>query len=92
MAKQTENQKPNLVLGRVVDKLNHPLANLIVQAFASDLRDEELLDECITNMEIQQTHRDIVEALAQRFEFIATSTARSANGNNCFNRNLNYTP
>lgn len=31
MANQIENKKPNLVLGRVTDKLNRPLANLIVQ-------------------------------------------------------------
>jgi hypothetical protein len=51
MAKQTENQKPNLVLGRVVDKLNRPLANLIVQAYDRDMRGEELLGESITDRE-----------------------------------------
>lgn len=49
MANQLENQKPNLVLGRVVDKLNRPLANLIVQAFDRDMRGEELLGESITD-------------------------------------------
>ena len=49
MAKQVENQKPNLVLGRVVDKLNRPLANLIIQAFDRDMRSEELLGESITD-------------------------------------------
>ncbi|MBI3398309.1 MAG: hypothetical protein HY026_03630 [Deltaproteobacteria bacterium] len=49
MAKQIENQKPNLVLGRVVDRFNRPLANLIVQAFDRDMRDEELLGECVTD-------------------------------------------
>ena len=49
MVKQIENQKPNLVLGRVSDKLNRPLANLIVQAFDRDMRGEELLGESITD-------------------------------------------
>lgn len=51
MEKQIENQKPNLVLGRVVDRLNHPVANLIVQAYDRDMRSEELLGECITDKE-----------------------------------------
>jgi len=51
MAKQIENRKPNLVLGRVVDRLNRPLANLIVQAFDRDMRSEELLGESITDRE-----------------------------------------
>lgn len=29
MAKQIENKKPNLVIGRIVDRLNRPLANLL---------------------------------------------------------------
>ncbi len=49
MAKQIEKQTPNLILGRVVDKLNRPLSNLIVQAFDRDMRSEELLGECITD-------------------------------------------
>ncbi len=49
MAKQIENKKENLVLGRVNDKLNRPLANLIVQAFDRDMRSKELLGECITD-------------------------------------------
>ncbi|MDN3511813.1 MAG: neuraminidase-like domain-containing protein [Candidatus Jettenia sp.] len=49
MAKQIENKKENLVLGRVVDRLNRPLANLIVQAYDRDMRSEELLGECITD-------------------------------------------
>jgi len=51
MAKQTENQKPNLVLGRVADKLNRPLSNLIVQAFDRDMRGEELLGESTTDID-----------------------------------------
>jgi hypothetical protein len=51
MAKQIENQKPNLVLGRIVDRLNRPLVNLIVQAFDRDMRNEELLGESITDRE-----------------------------------------
>jgi hypothetical protein len=51
MAKQTKNEKPNIVLGRVVDKLNCPLANLIVQAFDRYMRSEELLGESITGRE-----------------------------------------
>jgi len=42
MAKQIEIKKENLVLGRVVDRLNRPLANLIVQAYDRDMRSEEL--------------------------------------------------
>lgn len=49
MAKQIDNKKENLVLGRVVDALNRPLANLIVQAYDRDMRSEELLGECITD-------------------------------------------
>lgn len=49
MEKQIENRKENLVLGRVVDRLNRPLANLTVQAYDRDMRDEELLGECITD-------------------------------------------
>jgi len=49
MAKQIENRKENLVLGRVVDNLNRPLANLIVRAYDRDMRSEELLGECITD-------------------------------------------
>src|SRR3990172_985402 len=49
MANQIENQKRNIVLGRVVGKLNRPLVSLIVQAFDRDMRSEELLGECITD-------------------------------------------
>src|SRR4030043_638668 len=49
MVNQVENQKPNLVFGRVTDKLNRPLANLVVRAFDRDMRSEELLGESITN-------------------------------------------
>lgn len=49
MAKQNNKQKPNLVFGRVVDKYNRPLTNLIVQAFDRDMRSEELLGESITD-------------------------------------------
>ena len=51
MTNQAENQKPNLVLGRVVDRLNRPLANLIVQAFDKDMRSVELLGESVTDRE-----------------------------------------
>src|SRR3990172_12726676 len=49
MATQIENKKENFVLGRVADRLNRPLANLIVQAFDRDMRSEELLGEYITD-------------------------------------------
>lgn len=48
MVKQVEDQKPNLVLGRVVDRLDRPLPNLIVQAYHRDMRAEKLLGEGIT--------------------------------------------
>jgi hypothetical protein len=51
MAKQTEKQKSNFVLGRVVDRLKHPLANLLVNAYSRDIRGEELLGESITDRE-----------------------------------------
>ena len=51
MANQLENQKPNLVLGRVTGKLCRPLANLIVQAYDRDMRSEEILGESITDRE-----------------------------------------
>ncbi|MEN6376361.1 MAG: hypothetical protein ABFD75_16485, partial [Smithella sp.] len=49
MAKQIEDKKENLVFGRVVDRRNRPLANLLVQAYDRDMRSEELLGECSTN-------------------------------------------
>lgn len=49
MANQLENQKTNLVLGRVTDRRNRPLASLIVQTFDRDMRSEELLGESITD-------------------------------------------
>lgn len=49
MTNQIENKKPNLVLGRVVDNINRPLANLIVQVFDRDMRGEELLGESFDN-------------------------------------------
>lgn len=51
MANQIENKKENLVLGGIVDRLNRPLANLIVQAYDRDMRSEELLGESITDRE-----------------------------------------
>ena len=64
MSNQIENQKPNLVLGRVVDRLNRPLANLIVQAFDRDMRSEELLGESITDRdgkyEIAWSHSQLI--------------------------------
>ena len=50
MATQIKNKK-NFVLGRVVDRLNRPLASLIVQAFDRDMRSEEPLGESITDRE-----------------------------------------
>jgi hypothetical protein len=47
MANQTK--KENLILGQVFDKLNRPLANLIVQAYDMDMRSKELLGESITD-------------------------------------------
>jgi len=44
-----ENKKENIILGRVVDKLNRPLANFIVQAYDRDMRSQELLGEAITD-------------------------------------------
>ena len=49
MAKQIETKKENIVLGRVTDRLNRPLANLTVQAYDRDMRSEELLGECVTD-------------------------------------------
>ncbi len=49
MAQQIENKKENLVFGRVVDRSNQPLANLIVQAYDRDMRSEELLGEYVTD-------------------------------------------
>ena len=48
---KTENKKPNLVLGRVTDKQNHPLPNLILHAYDRDMRSEELLAETVTDKE-----------------------------------------
>jgi hypothetical protein len=45
----TAIKNPNLVFGRIVDKLNLPLANLIVRAFDRDMRSEEILGECVTD-------------------------------------------
>src|SRR6266540_1645458 len=63
MAKQIENKKENLVLGRVVDTLNRPLANLIVQAYDKDMRSQELLGECISDRdgkyEIEWSHNQL---------------------------------
>ena len=49
MAKEIENKKENLVFGQVIDRLNRPLINLIVQAYDRDMRSEELLGECVTD-------------------------------------------
>jgi len=51
MATQIENKKENLVLGRIVDLRNRPLADLIVQAYDRDMRSEELLGESVTDRE-----------------------------------------
>lgn len=49
MANPTENKRENIVLGRVTDKLDRPLANLTVLAYDRDMRSEELLGECVTD-------------------------------------------
>jgi len=49
--KEDNNQKTRLVYGRVTDKLNSSIANLIVQAFDQDMRHEELLGESSTDRE-----------------------------------------
>ncbi len=51
MINQFENQEPNLVLGRVADKLNRPLAGLVVRAYDKDMRTAELLGESVTDKE-----------------------------------------
>lgn len=51
MTAQIKNQKPNIVLGRVIDQRNHPLANLIVQVYDRDMRSGELLGESSTGRE-----------------------------------------
>jgi len=38
MAKQIENQKQNLVLGRLVDKLNYLFVNPLVQTIYQNIR------------------------------------------------------
>ena len=49
MARQIENPKPNFVLGRVTDKQNSPLANLIVNAYDRNMRSEDLLAGTVTD-------------------------------------------
>ncbi len=49
MVEPINDQKPNLVLGRVTDKLNRSLAGLIVHAYDRDMRTEEFLGESLTN-------------------------------------------
>lgn len=49
MANQTEKNRENVVRGRVTDKLGRPLANLLVQAYERDMRDEQLLGESVTD-------------------------------------------
>ncbi|MGH7800541.1 MAG: neuraminidase-like domain-containing protein [Thermodesulfobacteriota bacterium] len=44
-----QNKLNYLVQGKVSDKLNRPLTNLLVQAFDRDMRSEELLGKCLTN-------------------------------------------
>jgi hypothetical protein len=39
----------NLVFGKITDRLYHPLANLLVQAYDRDMRSEELLGEAVTD-------------------------------------------
>ena len=51
METKTENQKPNLVLGRVTDKQNRPLPNLSVHIYDRDMRSEQLLKETVTDKE-----------------------------------------
>ena len=49
MSIQPPTPKTNLVYGQVTDKINQPLANLIVQAYDRDMRSEELLGETVTD-------------------------------------------
>ena len=44
-----QTKKENLVIGRVTDKLNSPLAELLVKVYDRDMRSEELLGECLTD-------------------------------------------
>ena len=49
MENLTENQKSNVVVGKIVDRLKNPMPGLLVRAFDRDMRSEELLGECVTN-------------------------------------------
>ena len=49
MSRQIENRKTYLVFGRVTNKCNQPLANLLVKAYDRDMRSEELLGESVTD-------------------------------------------
>lgn len=51
MSNQINNSKPNLVVGRITDNRNKPLANLIVEVYDRDMRSEELLVKGTTNKE-----------------------------------------
>ena len=49
METYSNNIKEGLILGRVTDSINRPLANLSVQAYDRDMRSEELLGESVTD-------------------------------------------
>ena len=47
----TGNKKANIVFGKVTDRQNRPLRNLVVQVFDRDMRSEVLLAETVTDKE-----------------------------------------
>ncbi|NUQ23477.1 MAG: hypothetical protein HUU34_05965 [Saprospiraceae bacterium] len=49
MATQTNSQSPNLISGKLTDKFNRVLGNLLVQVYDRDMRSEELLGETTTD-------------------------------------------
>jgi hypothetical protein len=49
MATSTETRAENIVVGTVTDKLGRPLSNLVVHVYDRDMRDEQLLGECVTD-------------------------------------------
>lgn len=47
---ENQNEKTNIVLGRITDRQKRPLANLVVQVYDRDMRSEVLLAETVTNL------------------------------------------
>ncbi len=66
MAKSNENQRPNIVLGKISDKNNRPLSNLIVQVYDRDMRGETLLSETITDRDGNYQTTWLREQLGER--------------------------